>query len=484
MPLNRRSFIKTTALAGSALALPAISYGRILGSNDKIGCCVIGLNSRGQEHMDQFGDNVVALCDCDENILGKRSQDRNVATFGDYRDVMDDKRIDAVSIATPNHLHSLIGITAAMAGKHVYCEKPVSHNVWEGRQLAAAANRYKVIIQCGTQARSSAAYREAHQFASEGNLGAVRYAVGTCFKPRKSIGKLDRPLEIPKSVDYELWCGPAEKRELYRPKLHYDWHWDFNTGNGDMGNQGIHQMDIARWFLGYDTISPRVLSIGGRLGYEDAGDTPNTQTVIHDYPGAPLIFETRGLPRSKEFQNEGWAENMDRYRGSGIGVIVQYENGNLLLTSDYGRTVAFDNDGNKIKDWQGGGNHFANFLDAVQTNDASKLNGPIVEGHLSSALCHTGGVSHQLGRKASLAEIETAIENDNEFFKASLDRMVAHLEANGVDVRNQKTLTLGLDIKLDPETEQVIGNEVANSRMTREYRKGFEVPEVGVKVAS
>ena len=243
-------------------------------------------------------------------------------------------------------------------------------------------------------------------------------------------------------------------------------------------------MDIARWFLGYDTISPRVLSIGGRVGYEDAGDTPNTQTVIHDYSGAPLIFETRGLPKSKDFQTDGWGENMDNYRGSGIGVIVQCENGSLLLTADYGKVVAFDNDGNTIQEWQGGGNHFANFLEAVAANDPSQLNGPIVEGHLSSALCHTGGVSHQLGRKASLAEISTALENENELFKASFERMVAHLEANGVDIREQKALTLGQEIRFNPATEQVVGNEAANARMTREYRKGFEVPDVGMKKAS
>ena len=179
-----------------------------------------------------------------------------------------------------------------------------------------------------------------------GALGKIQYAIGTCYKPRKSIGKLDAPLQVPAHIDYDLWCGPAEKRDLLRPKLHYDWHWDFNTGNGDMGNQGIHQMDIARWFLGYDTISPRVLSIGGRLGYDDAGDTPNTQTVIHDYPEAPLIFETRGLPKAKQFQTpvvstseKFWDRNMDRYRGSQIGVIIQCENC-LLYTSPSPRDLS------------------------------------------------------------------------------------------------------------------------------------------------
>ena len=175
---------------------------------------------------------------------------------------------------------------------------------------------------------------------------------------------------------------------------------------------------------------------------------------------------------------------MDNYRGSVIGVVVQCANGHLLLPSGYDHVTAFDNDGHKIKEWKGGGDHFVNFVDAVRANDGSKLNGPIAEGHLSSALCHTGGVSHQLGTNASLEEIKSALENENDLFKASFDRMVDHLEANGVDVRENKALTLGLDIKMNPATEQVIGNDAANARMTREYRKGFEVPNVGLKVAS
>ena len=312
MRYSRRAILKGGLLAGGvAMASPALSYARIKGSNEQIRVAVIGLNGRGQSHMQGFRDQLVAACDCDEAVLNQRTKDLDIERFVDFRKLLERKDIDAVSIATPNHTHSLIGVMAAQAGKDIYCEKPVSHNVWEGRQLSNAADKYGRIIQCGTQSRSSPSLKEAVEFVRNGELGKVKYAVGTCFKPRKGIGKLDSPLTIPSDVNYDLWCGPAEKRSLYRPRLHYDWHWDFNTGNGDMGNQGIHQMDIARWFLGYQTVSPRVLSIGGRLGYEDAGDTPNTQTVIHDYPGAPLIFETRGLPKAKEFQSNNWGGNMD-----------------------------------------------------------------------------------------------------------------------------------------------------------------------------
>lgn len=481
MKLNRRLFVKSSIAAGTALALPAASYARVMGTNEKTRVAVIGLHGRGNNHISGLKNNVVAVCDCDESILGEKAAEGNYQKFVDYRKLCDSKEIDAVSIATPNHTHSLIGITAMQAGKDVYVEKPVSHNVWEGRQLAEAAKQTERICQCGTQSRSSPSLQEAVKYVQDGKLGKILYAIGTCYKPRMSIGKLERPLQIPSHIDYDLWCGPAEKRELMRPKLHYDWHWDFNTGNGDMGNQGIHQMDIARWFLGYQTISPRVLSIGGRLGYEDAGDTPNTQTVIHDYPDAPLIFETRGLPRAKPFQEpKKWGRNMDMYRGSRIGVIVQCEEGFVVIPS-YTAAKAYNKDNEEIENWSGGGNHYANFLSAVESRDASKLNGPIIEGHISSALCHTGGLSHQLGENTAVEEIKSKLEDECDLFRDSFDRLSLHLRANGVDIGKGKALTLGADLEMDVDAESVTNNEKANSMMSREYRKGFEVPDMAAK---
>jgi predicted dehydrogenase len=476
MALNRRSFIKSTAVGATALAMPASSYAKIIGANEGIRIGVIGLRGRGQNHMSGLKKHVVALCDCDEKILNDRAKGLEVQKFVDFRELLENKDIDAVSIATPNHTHSLIGIMAMQSGKDVYVEKPVSHNVWEGRQLAEAARKYDKICQCGTQSRSSPSLQNAVQFVRDGELGKIQYALGTCFKPRQSIGKLTKPLQIPPHINYDLWCGPAEKQALYRPNLHYDWHWDFNTGNGDMGNQGIHQMDIARWFLGGDELSPRILSIGGRLGYDDAGNTPNTQTVLHDYPGAPLIFETRGLPKSQEFQTSDWGKNMDRFRGSGIGVIVQCENGHVLIPS-YSAAQAMDGDGKVIKKWQGGGNHYRNFVEAVNSRDRSKLNGEIMEGHLSSALCHTGGVSHQLGKPARYDEIKEQI-GDHELFLASFERIAKHLEANGIDIRQSASLTLGADLKMDGKKETFTNNEKARQMLSRPYRKGFEVAKI------
>ena len=484
--LNRRNILKTAAGLAAAVSLPAASYAAVLGSNEQFRGAVIGLNSRGRNHMQGHKGHVVALCDCDQVVLGKRYSElakvedttNRIKTYQDYRKLLENKDIDFVSIATPNHLHSIQGIESAMAGKHVYVEKPVSHNVWEGRQLANAQSRHNVVIQCGTQSRSSPSLQQAVQFVRDGGIGRVKYAIGTCYKPRKSIGKLDKPLKISKTIDYDLWCGPAEKRSLFRSKLHYDWHWDFNTGNGDMGNQGIHQMDIARWFLGYDTISPRVISIGGRLGYEDAGDTPNTQTVIHDYADAPLIFETRGLPSKKEFQDKRWGKSMDNYRGSRIGVLVQGEKGHVLIPS-YSAAIVFDSEGNKVKEFKGGGDHYKNFREAAMTGDQSKLNGPILEGHLSSALCHTGGVSHQLGESIDAKSVIESVKDCGELFVDSVERMLDHLKANAIDVGGDTKLVRGATLEFDAVNESCTNHQKGNQMMSREYRKGFEVREVG-----
>jgi len=255
--------------------------------------------------------------------------------------------------------------------------------------------------------------------------------------------------------------------------MHYDWHWDMNTGNGDMGNQGIHQMDIARWFLGVNTLSPRVMSIGGRVGYVDAGNTPNTQTVIHAYDKAPLIFETRGLPKGKEYQDHKWSRSMDNYRGSRIGVVVQCEGGHITVPS-YSSCAAFDKEGKKIKSWSGGGDHFGNFIKAVRSRKTSDLHANILEGHLSSALCHTGMVSHLVGKTATNEEI-TAQAKSNKAGADSWERIKAHLEANKIDV-TKGGIQLGSWLEMDVKTERFTNNDAANKLLKRNYRKGFEVP--------
>ncbi len=483
---TRRTFLQATAatVAAGSFSGALNAVGATGDVNSQIRVAVVGLLGRGRAHIGGLSKHIVALCDCDESVLAMRAKEfedkygRKVDQIVDYRKLLERDDIDAISIATPNHTHSIIGIEAAQAGKHVYSEKPISHNVWEGRQLVNAAQKYNRVMQCGTQSRSAPGIQKAVEWVQAGNLGRIQYVLGTCYKPRKSIGAITKPLQLPSSVNYDLWCGPAEKSDIFRERLHYDWHWDFNTGAGDMGNQGIHQMDLARWFLGYDTLSPRVISVGGRLGYEDAGDTPNSQVVLHDYPDAPIIFETRGLPRSKAGQKD-WVHSMERFRGSGIGLIVQCENG-YVMTPSNGNANAYDDRGNLIQAWTSKANgqqkHFDNFIEGVRTGSSDGLHAPILDGHLSSGLCHTGNISHLMGKKRTAAEIAKSVEG-NDLFASSVDRMMYHLRLNEVDV-DQPVVVLGESLEMDVNTERFTNNAEADQRLRRTGRKPFEVPDL------
>jgi predicted dehydrogenase len=488
--LDRRSFIKQSLLTTASFSLlpafgaePAdkrnVQSAQLspTGANGDIRFAVCGFHGRGKSHIEGLrevkGTRLVALCDADRSVLDgelKKCEKlgEKVEGYTDIRKLLENKEIDVVTFATPNHWHSLGSIWAIQAGKDVYVEKPVSHNVWEGRQLVEAARKYQRIVQAGTQSRSSTGIRDAIQWIHEGHIGKLLRSRGLCYKPRPSIGKVDGPQPVPASVDYDLWCGPAPKEPLMRKRLHYDWHWVWPTGNGDLGNQGIHEMDVARWALGEPALSPRVLSIGGRLGYEDDGTTPNTQIVFHDYPAAPLIFEVRGLPSRSD------SKEMDRYRGADIGVVVDCEGGSLVITSYSGARI-LDKEGAELKKFKGSSSHFANFIDAVRSRKFTDLNADVLEGHLSSALCHTGNVSYRLGQKRPPEEIREMVKSNKDLAE-TLGRMEEHLAANKVDL--QKTpATLGVALKMDPKTERFLDNREANQLLTREYRQPFVVPE-------
>ncbi len=497
--LSRRRFLQSTIAATAALSLPARLRAAVDGANGDIRIAVVGFNGRGQDHIKNYlgqkGTRITALCDVDSKVLEKgaaqlKNKNVEVETYQDIRKLLESKEVDAVSIATPNHWHSLGAIWAIQAGKDVYVEKPVSHNVWEGRQLVKAADAHQQIVQMGVQSRSGAGLAAALDWAKTNPLGKVKYARGLCYKRRASIGKASGEQPIPANIDYDLWCGPAAKTPLTREKLHYDWHWVWNTGNGDLGNQGIHQMDIARRFLGEAELAPAVISVGGRLGYDDDGETPNSMFVFQDYPTAPLIFEVQGLPEKTG------AKGMGNYRGSSVGVVVQYENG-YIVCPNYNDAAAFDNDGKLIRKFGNppvakgqtesspasadekkqpkNENHYANFLGAVRSRKASELNGKIIDGHISSALCHTGNISYLVGKKASPDVMREKLKGNKEAMD-SLDRLAAHLDANGVDIKVDQ-LTLGEHLKMDPKTEKFIGNAAADQLLTREYRAPFIVPE-------
>ena len=504
---TRRSFVKTTVAAGAAFAVaPAIGRAGI-SANAKIGACVVGVNGRGGSHISGWLDDerteVRAIVDVDEDVGNKRceaiekKQGLRPKLYTDMRKAFEDDAIDIVSTATPNHWHALTGIWAMQHGKDAYVEKPVCHNIAEGAALIAAARKYERMCQVGTQSRSNAACQEAMDFIASGGIGECNFARGLCYKRRASIGPLgDYP--IPSNVNFDMWSGPATYTDpkLTRGKFHYDWHWQRHYGNGDSGNQGPHQTDIARWGLGLDTHPNSVISYGGRPGYQaerkepsyvDAGDTPNTQVSIYDYGDKCIVFETRGLDVNNSDDTEiehlfrkqkdgKWVPN----KGNKIGVIFYGSDGYLIQTSDYANSIAYDKDMNVIKRFSGRGNHFANFLDACQSRNVEDLNADVRDGHLSAGLSHLGNISYYMGEdnKVDVSEISSAVKtikslDDNQ---ETLDRTVKHLEKNGVDL-NATPLALGPMLKFDPKKEIFTNNDAANPWLTREYREPYVCPK-------
>lgn len=477
---SRREFLENSMFAAATAALASrsgLSFAAdeaAPGSADILRVAVVGVNGRGGSHIDGFGKRkdceIAAIVDVDE-VVGNRQADAIEKRFGkrptvytDMRKCFDDKSIHIASIATPNHWHALAAIWAVQAGKDVYVEKPVSHNVFEGRQLVEAARKYKKIVQTGTQSRSNPGMRELIKIIHDGGIGEVKLARGLCYKPRGSIGPRGN-YDVPASVNYDMWSGPAQMTTLTRPKFHYDWHWQWETGNGDLGNQGIHQMDIARWGLNEMSLGETVLSYGGRFGYEDAGETANTQVCIHQYAGGRrLVFEVRGLKTEK-------------YKDAGVGVIFSGSNGYAVMPSYNGGTQ-FDKDGNKVKDFGGGGddNHFGNFVKAVRSRKIEDLNADILQGHLSSALCHVGNISYRLGTPVAAKDITAKLQGDDEALE-TFDRFQQHLLDNKVDPATTK-ITLGP--KLTLAGQEVFSGEraaEANKLTTREYRAPYIVPQ-------
>ncbi|MEN9633210.1 MAG: hypothetical protein RL077_1614 [Verrucomicrobiota bacterium] len=503
---SRKDFLKTSLLGGSAALFAG--HGRLYGQaapaagsangDVRVGC--VGINAQGAGHMRDYvtgkikGARLVAICDADEAVLNRRKADcekegGKVATYRDYRKMLESKEIDAIVIATPNHWHSLMTIWALQAGKDVYVEKPLSHNIWEGRQAVEAAKKYsKQIVQAGTQNRSSQDIKEAIAYIKSGKLGAIKWVRGTCYKPRDSIGLTTGPQAVPGTVDYDLWTGPADltppRRNGGKGPIHYDWHWFWNYGGGDISNQGIHQVDVARWMLGAEGMPTSVQSFGGRFGYRDDAETPNTLVSVFNYAKAPLIFEVRGLGRKKGMKA------MDVYRTSSISVTVQCEGG-YVAVSEAGTAGIYDADGKVMQKLAANtnGSHRQNFINAVQARKQSVANGLIENCHYSTALCHLGNISHRVGAEKSNAAIADAVKS-SEASKEAYGRMVEHLSANEVDFATTPAM-LGPLLKIDGAKELFTGSEkeivaAANKSplMKREGRGAFKVPQIGPKVVA
>jgi predicted dehydrogenase len=474
--LSRREFLQGSAALAAAAGATAL--GRAdqprptarASANERLNVAVIGVGGRGGDHVQglagRYGCVVTHVCDADAARAGpalqaaERAQHHRPAFVQDLRRIMDDRSIHVVSIATPNHWHALAAIWALQAGKDVYVEKPVSHNVSEGRRIVEVSRHTGKLCQTGTQIRSGRGIREAIEFLRSGRLGTLRVARGLCYKRRDSIGRTTGPQPVPATVDYNLWCGPAPDHPPRRRRFHYDWHWFWDYGNGDLGNQGIHQMDVARWGLGKNELARSVVSVGGRFGYVDDGQTANTQIAVLDYGDAQLIFEVRGLRTSA-------------YRGAMVGNIFHCSDG-YLVCPGYTSAVAYNSAGEVVRRFAGPEDHFGNFIAAVRSRRREDLNADILEGHLSSALCHLANVSYRLGRPQPFNQQTRAFGDDREAYE-TLARMEDHLRGDGVPL-DRTTYQVGRRLRVDPQTERFVGDEEANRYLTREYRRGFEVP--------
>lgn len=428
--MNRRKFIETSTASAAATTL-GFNLTSYAGSpNGTIRVAVIGVKGQGNSHIRQYNNmanvEIAALCDVDESVLNQRLGEiekvkgKKPAAFTDIRKLLEDKNIDAISVATPNHWHSLMGIWACQAGKHVYLEKPCSHTYWEGKQLVAAARKYNRIVQHGTNSRSGVALREAMQKLREGVIGEVYMARGLCYKWRDTIKKLpDGP--VPPGVHYDLWLGPAPQRAFNPNRFHYNWHWNWDYGNGDIGNQGIHEMDIARWGLGV-TLPTKVASMGGHYMFDDDQNTPNTQI-------SSLEFNKDGKKKLLVFEVRHWMTNPEG--GVKVGNLFYGSEGYMVIDGYTEYKTFLGKNGEPGPARKEGGNNWANFIEAVRNNKREQLNGEIEEGHLSSALVHLSNISYRVGR--------------------SLD--------------------------FDPAKEMIVNDKEAQAMMRRQYRAPFVVPE-------
>ena len=451
--MERRDFIKKAGTSSIALSATPLLWGNSSswkGANDKVRVAVIGIRGMGQSHIENYQKlnnvEVAAICDVDSNlfdeVIKKHFTDKGLKRpkiYTDLRLLFEDKDIDAVSVVTPNHWHTLASIWAIQAGKHVSVEKPCCHTFWEGQKLVEAARKYHVIVQDGAEQRSNPCAQSMAEYLHDGQLGEVYMAKGFCYKWRNTIGKA--PVEaVPAGVDYDLWMGPAPKKPFTRNRFHYNWHWQWDYGNGDMGNQGVHEVDIARMGLGV-TLPARISAMGGHFMFDDDQETPNQMMATFEFPNEKGRGDKKKI---MQFEVRHWITD----RG-GLDLSTE-ETNNAYMTSSantigntfYGSKGIMKKDVNTWESYLGKdrvpgesgsgiGNHYQNFIDCIRANEKSLNNAPIEEGFYSCALIHLANISYRLGR--------------------SLD--------------------------FDPVAMKFPGDEQANAMLTKEYRKNFEVPE-------
>ena len=433
--LDRRTFVKKTGVVTAGASLGSPLLGHAIGQkspNNTVHVAVIGIRSRGKDHYRALAKipnvKIATLCDIDQRLLPEAVAEveqltgYKPATETEYRKVLEDKNIDVVSIATPNHWHALQTIWACQAGKDVYVEKPVSHTVLEGRKMVEAARKYNRVVQTGTQARSSIAMGQAMNFMKNGGLGDIYMVRGLCLKPRGSIGHV-KDGTVPEGVNWDAFLGPAPYRPFNTNRFHYKWHWFWDTGNGDLGNQGIHQADIGRWTMHKMTHPVRIQGIGNYFVLDSDQETPNIQHLEFEYDdGNILQFEVRGLGTNAEgdirignliYGSKGWM----KVTSEDVGNARAYYSDIQIQPSGYSNYneeegPVFANDDPATRDSVV--NHFTNFLECVRSGRWQDLNSDILEGHLSSSLCHLGNIASRLKRTLLFNPEEETFINDTE----------------------------------------------------------------------
>ena len=480
--VTRRQFVQTAAAASAAFPLFTVAgtkaSGKVIGANDTIRIGVAGIKGRGGSHIDGFASqknvDVTYLIDPDSSLFNsrighvQRKGGNTPNCVQDIREALDDKNLDAVSVATCNHWHSLIGVWACQAGKDAYVEKPISHNIFEGRKLVEAAKKYDRVVQHGTQQRSSQGRANEIAAVQSGKYGKLLVSKGYCCKPRWSIGY--KPISDPPSqFDYNLWRGPAPLKPFHGNMHPYNWHWFWDTGNGDTGNQGVHEMDVARWAIKDGTLPNRVWSLGGRWtpdgkDGQDQGETPNMQISVYEFGDVILLFETRGLVG----KNGAPPRIVTNEYYTTEGVIK----GGRFYPKNGGKTESVS--GGKPRTVTGGG-AFGSFITAMRSRKAEDRNCDAAVGHYSSALCHLGNISYRLGKPAKFDK-KAGVLGDNKQVVDSFNMLRDNLQAVKVNL-DEVTYQLGRVLNFDPETERFAGDEQANQMLSRDYRKPFVVPE-------
>ena len=494
MKIYRREFIKKSIAGGAGLLLSHRVFGTpqhpIKGANDRINVAVIGVRGIGTSHISSYRrqpDDVrlVALCDCDTECLDReleRLDKDNIKALGyqDLRKLYENKDIDAVSIGMPNYWHALATVWACQAGKHVCVEKPVSHSIWEGRKMVEAARKYNRMVQADLDTRSNSSVEAAIDYMQK-NMGKVLYVRIVNYKRRESIGKIMGPGIIPKTCDYNLHSGPVPMMPLPRKELHYDWHWQWYTGNGELGNNGPHQLDFCRWALGKSNLPRKVFSFGGRFGYIDDGNVPNTQVAWYDYDGIPVIYDSRALGERAGIDN---MDGFTGYTATGKKVHHPYKgnaNCSIYIFCEKGYLTGnsiFDNDGVLVKNFDEPrvGPQF-NFIKALKSGKKEDLKTDILEGHLSAIISHIGNISYQTGYRAGLAELRKTA-GEYKYLDNVLLGFEEHLRLNGLDPEKEE-IYLGTDLQFDSQTERFTGvhSDIANLFLKDSYREPFVIPE-------